>query len=183
MVLNTASSLLALRRGSTVLITLVRLVLSCGPACSSQLISGIFRIGFLTLTNHFATTFKTGTEPPIDKDLLVLYARPHPKNATPADPVGPPTDFQLFQDKMWAVVLATADGSLTLAGSDSNTQTFDVKAGVNKLSLPLNPGDFMSGTLTRNGQTVVNLKPNNFTFNPNPSAFNYNAFTASATSA
>ena len=133
------------------------------------------------MTNFFATQFKTGTAPAIDKDLLVLYARPHPKNATPADPVGPPTDFQLFQDKMWAVVLATADGQLTLT-SGSNTQTFDVTAGVNKLSLALQPGAGMEGTLVRNGATVVDLKPD-FTFNPNPSAFNYNAFTASATSA
>ena len=108
-----------------------------------------------------------------------MWARPHPKNATPADPVGPPTDFQLFQDKMWAVVLATADGSLTLAGSDSNTQTFDVKAGVNKLSLPIAANGFMKATLTRNGQTVIDFQPEGFSFNPTPETFNYNAFVAS----
>ena len=83
---------------------------------------------------------------------------------------------------MWAVVLATADGSLTLSSTDSDAQTFPITAGVNKLSLALQPGAGMEGTLVRNGATVVDLKPD-FTFNPNPSAFNYNAFTASATSA
>ena len=82
---------------------------------------------------------------------------------------------------MWAVVLGTADGSLTLAGSDSNTQTFDVKAGVNKLSLPLTPGGYMRGVLTRDGQPVIDLKPDGFVFNPNPPAYNFNAFVANAT--
>ena len=138
--------------------------------------------GFLTLTNYFATQFKTGAAPAINQDLLVLWARPHPKNATPADPIGAPTDFQLFQDKMWAVVLATADGQLTLASAAGTSQTFAVTAGVNTFSLPLTPGGFMQGTLTRNGQTVIDLQPAGYTFNPNPPAYNYNAFTASATS-
>ena len=114
-----------------------------------------------------------------------MYARPHPKNATPADALGPPKDFQLFQDKMWAVVLATADGSLVLssAADGSDAQTFPVTAGVNKLQLPLVPGGSMHGTLTRAGATVIDLAATNFTFDPNPAAFNYNAFTISATSA
>ena len=79
-------------------------------------------------------------------------------------------------------MLATADGQVTLATSDTTSQTFDVKAGVNKLSLALTPGGFMHGTLTRNGQTVIDLKPDGYKFDPNPAAFNYNAFTASASS-
>ena len=77
-------------------------------------------------------------------------------------------------------MLASADGQVTLSSSDATTQTFDVKAGVNKLQLPLTPGGFMHGTLSRNGQTVIDLKPDGYTFNPNPTAFNYNAFVASA---
>ncbi|KAI0632101.1 glycoside hydrolase [Trametes polyzona] len=152
------------------------------PPGSEQWVNGFDHQGFLDLTNFFATQFKTGQAPPITKDQLVMWARPHPKNATPNDPVGPPKDFQLFQDKLWAVVLATADGQVTLATSDTTSQTFDVKAGVNKLSLALTPGGFMHGTLTRNGQTVIDLKPDGYKFDPNPAAFNYNAFTASASS-
>ena len=114
-----------------------------------------------------------------------MYARPHPKNATPADPVGPPTDFQLFQDKMWAVVLASADGQLVLSSATdgSDKQTFAVKAGVNTFQLPLAVGGTMHGTLVRGGANVIDLPAGNFTFDPNPAAFNYNAFTVSATSA
>ncbi|KAI0661905.1 glycoside hydrolase [Cubamyces menziesii] len=152
------------------------------PPGSEAWVNGFDHQGFLDLTNYFATQFKTGQAPAITKDQLVMWARPHPKNATPNDPVGAPKDFQLFQDKLWAVVLATADGSLTLATSDTTSQTFDIKQGVNKLSLDLTPGGFMHGTLTRNNQTVIDLKPDDYTFNPNPSAFNYNAFVASASS-
>ncbi|KAM5535050.1 hypothetical protein V8D89_011278 [Ganoderma adspersum] len=151
------------------------------PPGSEKWVNGFSHEGFLSLTNFFATQFKTGQAPAIAKDQLVMWARPHPKNATPADPVGAPKDFQLFQDKMWAVVLATADGKLTLSSTASDAQTFDVKAGVNKLSLPIQPNGFMHGVLTRNGATVIDLKPDNFTFNANPPAFNYNAFTAHAT--
>ncbi|KAI9058333.1 glycoside hydrolase family 71 protein [Trametes sanguinea] len=152
------------------------------PPGSEAWVNGFDHQGWLDITNYFATQFKTGQAPAITKDQLVMWARPHPKNATPNDPVGAPKDFQLFQDKLWAVVLATADGSLTLATSDTTSQTFQVKAGVNKFSLDLSPGGFMHGTLTRNGQTTIDLKPDNYTFNPNPPAFNYNAFVASATS-
>ena len=73
--------------------------------------------------------------------------------------------------------------ALSSAADGSDAQTFPVTAGVNKLQLPLVPGGSMHGTLTRAGATVIDLAATNFTFNPNPAAFNYNAFTISATSA
>ncbi|RPD53744.1 glycoside hydrolase [Lentinus tigrinus ALCF2SS1-7] len=153
------------------------------PPGSEAWVDGFDHTGWLGLTSYFATAFKTGATPPIEKDQLVMWARPHPKSATPADPVGPPRDFQILQDKMWAVVLATADGQLTLSSLDADSQTFDVREGVNKLSLPLIPGGYMRGVLTRGGQTVIDLKPDGFVFNPNPPAYNFNAFVANATAA
>ncbi|TFK87288.1 glycoside hydrolase family 71 protein [Polyporus arcularius HHB13444] len=153
------------------------------PPGSEAWVDGFNHTGWLSLTSYFAAQFKTGQAPPIEKDQLVMWARPHPKSATPADPVGPPRDFQLLQDKLWAVVLATAAGQLTLSSSDTTSQTFDVQAGVNKLSLPLTAGGYMRGVLTRGGQTVIDLKPDGFVFNANPSAYNFNAFVANATAA
>ncbi|KAI0822261.1 glycoside hydrolase [Trametes gibbosa] len=152
------------------------------PPGSEKWVDGFDHQGFLDLTKYFATQFKTGQAPPVTKDRLVMWARPHPKDANANDPVGTPKDFQLFQDKLWAVVLATADGEVTLQTSDTTSQTFPVKAGANKLSLALTPGGFMHGTLTRNGQTVIDLKPDGYKFDPNPATFNYNAFVASASS-
>lgn len=151
------------------------------PPGAEAWVDGFDHTGWLSLTGYFATAFKTGSAPPVEKDQLVMWARAHPKDATPADPVGPPRDYQLLQDKMWAVVLATADGQFTLSSSDANSQTFDVQAGVNKLSLPLTPGGYMRGVLTRDGQPVIDLKPDGFVFNPNPPAYNFNAFVANAT--
>lgn len=83
---------------------------------------------------------------------------------------------------LWTVVFATAPGNLTLHTSDNTAQSFPVKAGVNKISTPLTPGGYMRGVLQRSGQTVIDLQPKGYTFNANPDAYNYNAFTAFATS-
>ena len=88
-----------------------------------------------------------------------------------------------FQDKMWAVVLASADGQLTLSSTDSDAQTFNVKAGVNKLSLPIAAGGFMRATLTRNGQTAIDFEAGGFAFDPTPATYNFNAFVGGALSA
>lgn len=38
----------------------------------------------------------------------------------------------------------------------------------------------MAATLVRNGENVINLKPDNFTFNPNPPSYNFNALVAAS---
>ncbi|KAI0753268.1 glycoside hydrolase [Daedaleopsis nitida] len=160
------------------------------PPGAARWVDGFDHTGWLALTKHYAAHFKSGVEPAVEKDVLVMWARPHPKNARvagDADPVGPPRDFELLQDRIWAVVLATGDAQLTLASGDADgaAQTFDVRAGVNKFSLPLEASGhgFMRGVLVRDGQTVVELHPEGFVFDPHPSAYNYNAFVASATAA
>lgn len=87
------------------------------------------------------------------------------------------------QDVLWAVVFATAPATVTLYTSDSSSQTFSVEAGVNKLSTLLTPGGYMRGTVVRDGQTVLDLRPAGYTFDANPETYNYNAFTASASTA
>ncbi|KAI0754950.1 glycoside hydrolase [Daedaleopsis nitida] len=151
------------------------------PAGSEAWVNGFDHQGWLDLTNFFATQFKTGQAPPSTRiSSSCGRARTPRTRPPPTRSALPPASSSYFQDKMWAVVLATADGQVTLSSSDQTTQTFDVKAGMNKLQLPLTPGGFMHGTLTRNGQTVIDLKPDGYTFDPNPTAFNYNAFVTSA---
>ncbi|KAJ7459880.1 glycoside hydrolase [Mycena latifolia] len=152
------------------------------PPGSEVWVNGFPHQAWLDMTRFFATQFKTGEAPAIDKDQIFMWARPHPTNAQAPDATGPPTSFQLTQDVAWAVVMATAPGSVTLSTSPTTSQTFDVTPGVNKLSIPIAPGGTLNGVLSRDGQDVVTLATpgTDFTFNGSPTTFNYNAFVASA---
>ena len=153
------------------------------------------------MTNYYATAYKTGNYPTITEDKLYLWARPHPKDANAPDPVGKPDNFDVvspqshlhhhhrsanaelflkFQDTLWAVYFATAPATVTLSTADGVSQTFNVQGGANKLSMQLTPGGYMHGTVVRNGQTIIDLKPDGYSFNPNPQNYNYNAFMAFA---
>lgn len=81
-------------------------------------------------------------------------------------------------DVLWAVVFAKASASVTLT-SGSNTQTFSIQAGITKLQLASAPGT-ISGTLSRNGATVISVAPSGaqFTYVTSPATYNYNAFSA-----
>ncbi|OCH91847.1 glycoside hydrolase [Obba rivulosa] len=147
---------------------------------SQAWVDGFNHTGWLDMTNYYATAFKTGSYPQITQDKIYMWARPHPKDANAPDSVGKPTGYEMDQDTLWAVVFATAPASVTLATSDSTSQTFSVPAGVSKLSVALTPGGYMHGTVSRNGATVVDLNPSDYTFNPNPQTYNYNAYVAYA---
>ncbi|KAJ7505299.1 glycoside hydrolase [Mycena galericulata] len=152
------------------------------PPGSEVWVDGFPHQAWLNLTQYYATAFKTGAAPPIEKDQIFMWSRPHPANAQAPDPLPAPTNFQVTQDQIWALVLATAQGNVTLTDGISPPQSFEVVPGVNKLSIPIVPGGTLNGMLERNGQMVVQLTPagSNFTFNAAPSTFNYNAFVASA---
>lgn len=144
---------------------------------------GMDHTAWLTLTKYYSTAFKTGSYPAITQDSLVMWSRPHPTNAqAQADSVPPPTNFGLFEDAVWAVVLAKEPATVVLSVNDdgSNSKTFDVPAGVSKLAIPISAGGTMRGVVQRGGQNVLELKPD-FTFQGSPKTYNYNAFVASAT--
>lgn len=66
----------------------------CSPYCAARLLN-TFCVGWLDMTNYYATAFKTGSYPAITEDKLYMWARPHPKDANAPDPVPQPTNFQL----------------------------------------------------------------------------------------
>ncbi|KAF8798939.1 glycoside hydrolase family 71 protein [Phlegmacium glaucopus] len=142
---------------------------------------GMNHTAWLDLTQYYATAFKTGEYPAIEKDKIVIWSRPHSTRAKTSDPVPQPTNFELFEDAIWAVVLTTAPSNVTLSTSPTTSKTFQVPAGLSKLALPITPGGIMKGTIERNGQTIVELNPNEFTFQGSPTTYNFNAFVASAT--
>ncbi|KAH9480429.1 Glucan endo-1,3-alpha-glucosidase agn1 [Psilocybe cubensis] len=145
--------------------------------------NGMNHTAWLDLTQYYATAFKTGQYPTIEKDKIVMWSRPHSTNAQSSDPVPQPTNFEIFEDIVWAVVMTTAPSNVILSTSPTNSMTFEVPAGVSKLAIPITPGGTMKGVIQRDGQTVVELAPtaDEFTFQGSPQTYNFNAFVASAT--
>ncbi|KZT29607.1 glycoside hydrolase family 71 protein [Neolentinus lepideus HHB14362 ss-1] len=148
---------------------------------SQAWVNGFDHQGWLYMTQYFATAYKTGTYPAITKDQIFLWARPHTRNATSSDPVGKPTNYELDQDQLWAVVFTTAASTVTLSTSAKTNQTFSVPAGVSKLNMPLTVGGYMQGQIVRSGKTIVSLSPSGYSFTATPSSYNYNAFVAYST--
>lgn len=143
---------------------------------SQAWVDGNDHTGWLNLTSYYASAFKTGTYSTPTKDQLIMWSRPHPALASASnDAVGRPTNYQITSDNVWAVVLATSPATVVLSTSSSQSQTFNVPAGVSKLAVPIKPGGTMQGTLTRGGQTVIDLQATNFTFEANPTTYNFNA--------
>lgn len=121
--------------------------------------------------------------------MIYFWARPHPASAScPNDPVGTVSggswaqvrqthhpfvqtmtaDNVLFlQDYLWAAVFATSSGGVTLT-SGSNSQTFSVSTGVNKLQLSLSSGS-ISVSMSRNGAVLFSATPTDFTYTTSPS--------------
>ncbi|KAJ3534356.1 hypothetical protein NMY22_g6963 [Coprinellus aureogranulatus] len=143
--------------------------------------TGMNHTAWLGMTKYYAEVFKTGEYPKIEKDRIYLWSRPHPANAKASeDPLAPPDNFELTEDAVWAVVFATAPSKVTLSTGDSaeNQKTFDVPAGVSKLSVPITPGGTMKGTVERDGKVIVEVAPTpeEFTFQGAPKTYNYNVF-------
>ena len=74
-------------------------------------------------------------------------------------------------DNFYTQVHLTAPASVQLCAGGS-CSSFNGAAGINRFSQPLQVGQGMSVSVTRNGQTTVNLQPS-FTFNGNPQYYNY----------
>jgi len=142
---------------------------------------GFNHTAFLDVHKFYAEGFKTGKFPDITDDRLVIWSRPHVAVAeVPGDPVGPPKNFDLFQDNVWALAITSAPGKVTLQTSDTNSKTFDVLRGVTKLAIPISPGDTMKGSIERNGRKLVDVTAPGFVFQGKPKAFNYNYFVTGA---
>lgn len=147
---------------------------------SQAWVDGCNHTAWLDMTTYYANAFKTGSFPEINQDKIYLWARPHPRDAVASsDPVGKPQSYQLMEDAVYAVVMATSPSKVTLSTGPSSSQTFDVPAGVSKLSVPISAGGTMYGKIERDGNSIVELNPQ-FTFDPNPKTYNYNAVVAFA---
>ncbi|KAF9450512.1 glycoside hydrolase family 71 protein [Macrolepiota fuliginosa MF-IS2] len=142
-------------------------------------VNGYSHISFYELSKWYITAYKTGSYPAITEDAIYFWARPHPAQATAsADPLARPSGYDYAEDSLWALVFATQPGQVTLT-CGSSTQQFSIEAGVNKLKLPLSSGT-ITVSMTRNGQTIINQSPSDFTYSSSPELYNYNVYAGSA---
>ncbi|TRM68935.1 glycoside hydrolase family 71 protein [Schizophyllum amplum] len=70
---------------------------------------------WMTLTAYFARAFRDGHAPPILRDRIFMWARPHPRDAPADETIPRPANWELTDDKFWVVVLATAPAKVILS--------------------------------------------------------------------
>lgn len=81
-------------------------------------------------------------------------------------------------DKIWAVVFTTSPAQVELHTSENRKETFQVGAGMTKLSCNQELDGGMRGTIIRNGQVVAECNPIGFRFDSRPGVHNFNAAVA-----
>ena len=149
------------------------------PANSGDWVNGFDHTALGPLTAYYSAAFKTGSYPQITQDKIIMWQRPHAHDAiASSDPAGQPTGWQNTEDNLYAIVMATAPGSVTL-NAGSTSQTFSVQAGLSKLKIPSAPGG-MGGSISRNGQTVASYTSSGFTYTTTPTLYNFNYFVGSS---
>ena len=79
--------------------------------------------------------------------------------------------------------MTTEPSTVVLSTSPTSSKSFDVPAGVSKLSIPITPGGTIRGVIQRGGKIVVDLNPGPeaFVFQGSPKSYNFNVFVAGAT--
>ncbi|GMK56524.1 hypothetical protein CspeluHIS016_0303640 [Cutaneotrichosporon spelunceum] len=149
------------------------------PPTSEKWVHGFDHSALAPITKYYATAYKTGAYPKVEKDQLILWARPHAARAEAPDPVGRPTGFDWTEDNLYAVVFATAPSIATLT-SGGNAMSFSVPAGLSKIKIALAPGP-VGGTIKRGGNDVVSYSSGTqFSFVTTPAAYNYNYWVGSS---
>lgn len=150
------------------------------PAGSGAWVHGFPHTAWLQMTKYYATAFKTGAYPAITEDSIIVWSRPHPHDASAtSDSMSKPDRWQETDDNVYAIVFATASGSFQLT-SGSNSETFAVTAGLNKIKVS-NAAGSISAQLTRGGSTVASYNAgSDFNYASSPSTYNYNYFVGSS---
>jgi len=132
----------------------------------------------LRMNGFFAQAFKHGAYPPIQRDEIFLWGRPHPRDADAPDNVPRPRNWELADDMFWVVVLSVAPATVFLYAGDSEPKSVQVGPGMTKLSRSLELDGGMRVTLYRGGIIVAECDAVGFKFEGRPSVYNFNAFTA-----
>jgi len=133
--------------------------------------------GYLALSQHYITWFKTGSEPPITRDSLYYFYRTSSTQAVAGDTNDPPVTLWPnngpYPDVLFTTAFLTSPAQLVIASGNTRT-TNSLPAGISNVRTPFAPGAQIF-TLVRSGRTAITLQ--------GPDVLgqitNYNYFTAS----
>ncbi|KAF5383410.1 hypothetical protein D9757_006161 [Collybiopsis confluens] len=147
---------------------------------SQDWVDGYPHDAWLKMSSYFIRAFKNGHYPPIEKDQIFVWARPHSKDAqASSDNVPRPENWHLTDDKLWVVVFSQAPAVVFMHGR-TGVQEVNVRPGFTKLSRSLMPGDGIKVVMMRDGDAVAECSPKGFIFQGYTRVYNFNAFTASS---
>lgn len=150
------------------------------PAGSNAWVDGFEHDHLLHVTQYYVSAFKTGAYPTVTEDKIIVWARPHPKAAEASAAAIPrPDKWEYTDDLVYVLVFAKEDGVVTLTSGD-NAEKYAVKAGLNKIKMPLGQGS-IKATLARNSANVVSYdSTGQFSYDLAPQAYNFNYFVGSS---
>lgn len=113
--------------------------------------------GYLELSKRYITWFKTGREPPIDRDALFYFYRTHPKNAVASNTneVRVAMFFGDVQDVLYTTVLLVEPADLEIV-SGGTSSTNSLPRGLHHVRTPFAPGG-QQFTLRRGGAQVLSV--------------------------
>ncbi|WVF67574.1 hypothetical protein IAT40_002332 [Kwoniella sp. CBS 6097] len=141
--------------------------------------NGMPHTAWLEVIKYYAPAFKTGSYPSAN-DQLVLWTRPHPKAASASSPsMDRPRGWNYTDDLLYVWVALKAASQVTVT-SGSNSVTWNLPAGVSKLSVKSNAGT-IGAKIVRSGSTVKSYDSTGaFSYTNTPTDYNFNYFVASA---
>ncbi|QRV75654.1 alpha-1,3-glucanase [Ceratobasidium sp. AG-Ba] len=132
-------------------------------------------------TAYYATWWKNGAAPSITADKVYMWARPQPKSAAICsnDGIGAVNNANWADDLLFVSVFLTSTAQVNCHSGTNTSGAKTLNAGVNELTVPLAAGG-VGCIVTRNGATVINYAPTEFTYTTSPSVCNMNAWTGMA---
>jgi hypothetical protein len=110
--------------------------------------------GYLELSKYFIAWYKTGKQPPIERDSLFYFYRTHPKDAVAARDDRPVTSrIGEVNDTLYITTLLTAPAELCV-DSGANQTRHPVAAGIQHLRVPFACGP-QRFELVRHGERIL----------------------------
>jgi len=114
--------------------------------------------GYLELAKHFINWYKTGSEPPTERDALYYFYRTHPKDAVASNTNDVPVTTRIgdVEDLIYSTVFLIAPAQLEIQSGPTSTTNL-LGAGMTHLRTPFAPGS-QNMVLKRSGNVVLSLQ-------------------------